>query len=246
MSKENIKKLNELLNEKTVQEKFQNCLGSRAKMFISSITNLYSSDKRLVETNPSLFIKEALKAATLKLPLEKGLGYAYIGIRNKTPRFIIGYKGYIQLALRSKRYKYINADVLYEGQEIVKDQLTGKTKIEGKPKASAKPIAYFAYIETLEGYSKSIVLSKEEIIEHAKRFSAAYDRQDSAWKTDFEAMALKTVLKKCLMTYGLLDVQLESALVFDENEIEEHFESQKMVDLDFPTEDVIQEDKKQQ
>ncbi len=136
-------------------------------------------------SSTTLVVKEALKAAVLRLPINKALGQAFIIAYNNTvtlpdgskckqyePTFQIGYKGLYQLAMRTGQYRIINADVVYEGELKKKSKLTGEIDLDGDRK-SETVIGYFAYIELLNGYHKALYMSVEEIAIHAKRYSKA-------------------------------------------------------------------------
>lgn len=219
-----IQKLKSVLNAESVQEQFRNALKENADSFVASIIDLYSSDKTLQECNPNQVIVEALKAATLKLPINKQLGFAYIvPYKSKgaaIPQFQLGYKGYIQLAMRTGQYKYLNTGVIYEGMEVKRDILTGQFEFTGEP-TSEKAIGYFAYMELLNGFSKTLYMTKDEIIKHAKRYSKSFNYNSSAWQTNFDEMALKTTIRLLLSKYGILSVDMISALTSDSNDDKE-------------------------
>jgi len=216
-------KLKHILNTDSVQAQFQNALKENAGAFIASIIDLYGSDKYLQECDPNAVIMEALKAATLKLPINKQLGFAYIvPYKQKgvpTPQFQLGYKGYIQLAMRTGQYKFLNAGTVPEGMEVERDILTGQIKFTGEP-TSDKIQGYFAHMELLNGFSKTVYMTKKEVEAHAKRYSASYNRSSSAWKTNFDEMAMKTVTRRLLSKYGILSTDMISALTSDQDDIE--------------------------
>lgn len=177
--------LNDLLNNRAMRKQFDNALGAGAPTFIAGILELFSSDSKLQLCDPTLVIKEALKAAVLRLPINKALGQAFIIAYNNTvkdehgnkrkqyePAFQIGYKGLYQLAMRTGQYRIINADVVYEGELKNKSKLTGEIDLDGEKK-SETVIGYFAYIELLNGYHKAIYMSVEDVAKHAKRYSKA-------------------------------------------------------------------------
>lgn len=120
-------------------------------------------------------------------------------------------KGVIQLAQRTGLYRYINADAVYEGETVKYDRVTGMLEIAGEA-TSETPVGYFAYFELLNGYRKSVYWSKQKVEAHARKYSKAWSRQDSPWHTQFDAMALKTVLKNILSKYGILSIELASTL----------------------------------
>jgi recombination protein RecT len=217
-----VQKLRVTLSAESVKEQFRNALQENAGAFIASIIDLYNSDSYLQQCDPNLVVMEALKAATLKLPINKQLGFAYIvPYRNNKgqmiPQFQLGYKGYIQLAMRTGQYKNLNAGVVYEGIKVHKDLLTGEIHFTGEP-TSDKPQGYFAYMELINGFKKTVYMTHAEMVAHAKRYSKSYHSDNSAWKTNFEEMALKTVLRRLLSKYGMLSTEMITALESDKDE----------------------------
>jgi len=214
-----MQKLKALLNVESVKAQFQNALKENAGAFIASIIDLYGSDKYLQQCDPNAVIMEALKAATLKLPINKQLGFAYIVPYKGVPQFQLGYKGYIQLAMRTGQYRHLNAGVIYEGIEVHRNILTGEITFSGEP-TSEKVQGYFAYMELLNGFSKTAYMTKEEVIKHAQCYSKSYNAQNSAWKTNFDEMAMKTVMRRLLSKYGILSTDMISALTADRDDVE--------------------------
>lgn len=251
-----IESLKQTLSMQSVKEQFANALADGAPLFVASLIDVYGSDTNLQRCNPALVIREALKAATLKLPINKNLGLAFIipykesrkdpaGNWSKVdvPQFQIGYRGFIQLAIRSGQYRYLNADCIYEGEEVHRDRLTGETTIQGT-KTSGNVIGYFSFFETLNGFRKCLCWTREEVAAHAKRFSKSYEGKSSPWQTDFDAMAIKTVLKALLSKYGMLSIDMIRAMGDDdydrkqqaaEAEIDEHA-NQQVVDAEWQEE----------
>lgn len=202
--------LRKTLMNPDVKRQFENALKDNAQLFMASIMDLVSSDRYLQECNPNDIAREALKAAVLKLPLNKQLGFAYIvpfkekGVAK--PTFIIGYKGLLQLAIRTGQYKHINAGAVYEGETVKRDKITGEATISGEPK-SDKVVGYFAYIELVNGFKKLLYKTKAEITEFAKKYSKSYNSQYSPWKSDFDKMAMKTLLRELIGIYGIKSVE---------------------------------------
>lgn len=207
-------KLKAVLNNETMQQSFKNILAENAGAFMASIIELYQSDSALQRCDPNKVILEALKAATLKLPITKALGFAYIIPYGNVPQFQLGFRGLVQLAQRSGQYRYINADAVYEGEKVIYDRITGMLKIEGEA-TSDKPIGYFAYFQLLNGFEKCVYWTREKVEAHAKRYSKAWSKSDSPWHTSFDAMALKTVLKSIISKYGIMSVEFVNALSND-------------------------------
>jgi recombination protein RecT len=227
------------LNADSVQEQFKNALKENAGAFTASVIDLYGSDKYLQQCNPNQVIMECLKAATLKLPINKQLGFAYIvPYKNKgvmIPQFQLGYKGYVQLAMRTGQYKHLNAGVIYEGVDITRNILTGEIEFSGEP-TSDKPQGYFAHLEMLNGFTKTVYMTKEEVLAHAKRYSKSFGHQNSAWKTNFDEMAQKTVIRKLLSKYGYLSTDMVSALSSDAEDIDEEIRqeaNQEIIDVEY-------------
>lgn len=202
-----------VLANETMKRNFENILKENAGAFMASIIELYQSDNYLQKCDPNKVVLEALKAATLKLPINKSLGFAYIIPYGTTPTMQLGYKGIIQLAQRSGQYRFINAGEVYEGEEVHYNRITGMLEIGGEAK-SENIIGYFAYFQLVNGFEKAVYWSKEKVLAHAKRFSQAYKsgKKDSPWFTNFDAMALKTVLKSIISKYGPMSVELADVI----------------------------------
>ena len=207
--------LKSILKAPSVEEQFQNTLKENSGAFIASIIDLYNGDQYLQQCEPKQVVMEALKAATLKLPINKALGFAYL-VPYKTKSGMIatcqiGYKGYIQLAMRTGKYRIINADLVYEGELRTVDKLTGEIDFTGE-RQSDKVVGYFAHIEMVNGFAKTLFMTREEIITHAKKYSKSYGYATSAWQTEFDAMAKKTVIRNLLSHYGYLSVEMVGAI----------------------------------
>jgi recombination protein RecT len=210
--------LKNILKAPSVDEQFRNALQENSGTFVASVIDLFNGDKTLQDCDPKQLVMEALKAATLKLPINKALGFAWLvpykSKQGVIATFQIGYKGYIQLAMRTGKYRIINADMVYQGELRTVNKLTGEIDFSGK-KQSDRVEGYFAYIELLNGFSKTLYMSKENIIAHAKKYSKSYDYSASAWQTDFDAMATKTVIRNLLSHYGYLSVEMMGAIESD-------------------------------
>lgn len=214
-----VDQLKSLLNGE-LRGMFYNALEKNSRAFMVSLIDLYNGDSYLQGCDPREVAMEALKAATLNLPINKPLGYAYIvPFKDKgvlRPNFIIGYKGLIQMAQRSGKYKALNAGNIYEGMEIKQNYLKGTFEITGAP-LSNKIIGYFGYFELLNGYEKALYMTKEEVKEYAERYSKSYGSAYSPWKNQFDDMAQKTVLRRLLTKYGVLTTEFEKIEQLDED-----------------------------
>jgi recombination protein RecT len=232
--------MSSLLNVDSVKEKFQEALAENSGAFITSLLDLYTHDSKLQECKPNAVISTALTAATLKLPINKSLGFAWIIPRNKNiktvsppkkkggreivkwvkelqPHFQLGYKGYVQLAMRTGEYRNINAGPVYEGEFKQIDRLSGVIDMSGEKKSDTI-IGYFAYFKMLNGFEKTVFATNEEVVDHARKFSwqgKEKPLKDSAWDTDFDAMAQKTLLTELLSKWGMLSIEMVTAMTRD-------------------------------
>lgn len=233
-----------ILNAPSVQEQFRNALNENSGSFVASVIDLYNNDSKLQSCQPKAVVMEALKAAVLKLPINKSLGFAYIVPYKNVPQFQMGYKGYIQMAMRTGQYRFINADLVYEGELQKVNKLTGEIDFSGKA-TSGKVVGYFAYIELLNGFSKTLYMEKERVEAHGKKYSPSFSYPSSAWQTDFDAMALKTVLRNLLSKYGYLSVEMMSAFDNDKevdgsDEIKDNA-NRKVIDIEPEPEEITEQ-----
>ncbi|SHH54409.1 recombination protein RecT [Caloranaerobacter azorensis DSM 13643] len=196
-----------LLNNEAIKKRFEEILKQRAPQYMSSIINLVNSDTNLQKCDPMSIIASCMVPATLDLPVDKNLGYAWIVPYGNKATFIMGYKGYIQLALRTGQYKAINVIEVHEGELISWNPLTEELVIDFEQKKSDAIIGYAGYFELLNGFKKSVYWSKEQIEKHRKKFS----KSDYGWKNDYDAMAKKTVLRNMLSKWGILSVEMQKA-----------------------------------
>jgi recombination protein RecT len=206
-----------ILNNQTIRAQLKNSLKENAGAFMSSMIDLYSSDTTLQNCDPEKVALECIKAASLKLPINKALGFAYVVPYKGVPTFTIGYKGLIQLAMRTGQYRTINADAVYEGEFVGGDKLTGEIDLSGE-RTSDKVIGYFAYIQLINGFEKTLYMSKAEVEEWAKKYSPSYKSDYSPWHTEFDKMACKTAIRRLIGTYGAMSMEMQN--VISEDDIE--------------------------
>ena len=212
-----VQTLKGLLASPTLKKRFEEILDKRAPQFMTSIVNLYSSEKTLQKCDPMSVISSAMVAATLDLPIDKNLGYAWIVPYGNHAQFQLGYKGYIQLALRTGQYRAINVIEVYEGQLKKWNPLTEELELDFEAKVSDVVIGYAGFFELINGFRKTVYWTKEQIEAHRKRFS----KSDFGWKNDYDAMAKKTVLKAMLSKWGILSIEMQNAFNEDEKEVRE-------------------------
>ncbi|MCY9197330.1 recombinase RecT [Bacillus atrophaeus] len=205
-----------LLSSPAVMNRFEEVLGKRASQFTASILSLYNSENTLQKAEPMSVISSAMVAATLDLPVDKNLGYAWIVPYKGRAQFQLGYKGYIQLALRTGQYKSINCIPVHEGELQKWNPLTEEIDIDFEKRESDSVIGYAAYFELLNGFRKTVYWTKAQVEKHKKKFS----KSDFGWDKDWDAMALKTVLKSMLSKWGILSVEMQKAVIEDNEERE--------------------------
>jgi recombination protein RecT len=210
-------KLSTLLAMPGYKSRFNEVLGLRSAQFISSIIQVGNSLGD--DCEPVSIISGAMIAATLDLPINKNLGYAWLvpfrerGV--KRAQFQMGYRGYIQLALRSGKYHRMNAGPVNKeclgGYNHIGERIVDFTKFDPYAEAAA----YFFGFEMVNGFTKLAVWSKEDVKAHAERYSQSYKRGDGPWKTHFDEMATKTVIANELRQWGLLSIEMQKAMESD-------------------------------
>lgn len=215
-----------LLNTPTMNKKFEQVLGKKAPQFMSSLLNIYNGDTAIRTAEPMSIISSALVAATLDLPIDKNLGYAWIvpfydsKKGHKAAQFQLGYKGYIQLALRTGQYKGINVIPVKEGELLKWNRLTEEIDLDLDAATSEKVIGYCGYFKLINGFEKTVYWTRDQIEEHRIKHNKAKDKKslNNVWKSDYDAMAMKTVLRNMLGKWGILSVEMQTAVMEDEKE----------------------------
>jgi recombination protein RecT len=223
-----------LFGRDEVRNKFQEMLGKRAPSFITSVLQIVASNQLLANAEPNSIYHSAAVAATLDLPLNNALGFAYIvpynqkddkGVYRQVAQFQIGYKGLKQLALRSGQFKIMNATDVRQGEIVKHDRLTGEMQfkwIEDENERDKLPIIGFvSYFELLNGYTQTFYMTVKKIEKHAKRFSKTYQKGFGLWKDDFESMAMKTVTKLNLGKNAPLSIEMQKAIIFDQSVVKD-------------------------
>lgn len=217
-----------LFEQENIQAKFQKMMGKKAQGFITSVLQIVASNKNLAEADPYSVYHAAAVAATLDLPLNNNLGFAYIvpynerqkdGSYKQVAQFQMGYKGFIQLAQRSGLFKTISAAPIYEGQLVEENPLTGFV-FDFTKKKSDLIIGYAAYFSLINGFEKTFFMKTEELKKHGLKYSKTYANQKtrafSRWEIDFDAMASKTVIKLLLAKFAPLSIEMQKAVITDQ------------------------------
>lgn len=230
-----------LMDSPAVKKRFEEVLCERAPQYMSSIVNLVNSDTNLKKCEPMSVIASCMVAATMDLPVDKNLGYAWVVQYGTKAQFQMGYKGYIQLALRTGQYKAINVVEIREGELINWNPLSEEVEIDFTQRKSDKVIGYAGYFKLLNGFEKTVYWSKEEVESHAKKFSKTYSFKNGVWQTDFDSMAKKTVLRNLLSKWGILSIEMQKAYSADNNTIKDSILKEDNVEIDFETGEVIED-----
>lgn len=221
--------LKALMNTPTMKKKFEEVLHDNANGFMANVMTLVSNDSYLADSEPMSIMSGALTAATLNLGLDKNLGYAYLvpfnsrnkqtGKREKKAQFVLGYKGYIQLAQRSGQYRALNVIEVYEGELKSWNRLTEEFDFDPEGRKSEEVIGYVGYFELLNGFKKTVYWTKQEIEAHRISNSKDKDKtkKSGVWASDYDAMARKTVLRNMLSKWGILSIEMQKATIADEH-----------------------------
>lgn len=202
---------------KQALNRVQQMLGDerKANAFLQSVISTVGNNDLLQKATPQSVMQSALVAASLDLPVQPELGFAYIVPYKGQAAFQLGYKGLIQLCQRSGQYRTISAAPIYEGQIESENPLTGyRFNFDVRP--SGKPVGYAAYFELVNGFQKTLYMSAGQLEDHAQKYSQSYKRGFGVWKDNFEAMAKKTVLKLLLKTYGPMSTEMQKAVLNDQ------------------------------
>ena len=223
--------LTSYLTQEAVKNQINNVIGGEnGQRFISSIVSAVNNNHQLAECTNQSILSGALLGESLKLSPSPQLGQYYLvpfndKQRGKVAQFQLGYKGYIQLAIRSGQYKKLNVLAIKEGELIKFNPLTEEIDvnlIENEDEREKVPtIGYYAMFEYVNGFRKAIYWSKTRMENHAKKYSAGYSRdlqhgtQYTFWSKDFDSMAYKTMLRQLISKWGIMSIDIQNALESD-------------------------------
>jgi|GEM_PF-197896 len=261
-----MKSLSTFLNSDSIKNKFTEILGQKAIGFISSLLTVVNSNNKLKSADQSSIYTAALMAASLDLPINQNLGFAYIvpynakinGAYVQVAQFQLGYKGFIQLAQRSGQYKTINSSDVREGEITNHNRMTGDLDFQWiqdpNERLTKKIIGYLSYFELNNGFRKTFYMTIEELEAHAKKYSQTYKQYGTGlWKDEFPGMAMKTVTKLNLSKNGPLSIEMQKAVLADQSVIKSDsfvdepetldIEPEYIDNQDQPKEDVVADKK---
>ena len=217
--------LSAYLTSDAVRKRINDVVGGKdGQRFISSIVSAVNANESLKECTPQSIFSAALLGESLKLSPSPQLGQYYLVPFNgkekgKNAQFQLGYKGYIQLAIRSGQYKKLNVLAIKEGELVRFDPLTEEIEVnlieDEEVREEAKTTGYYAMFEYTNGFRKAIYWSKKKMEAHAKKYSKSYCKSSSVWQTNFDAMAYKTMLRQLISKWGIMSIDMVSALDAD-------------------------------
>jgi recombination protein RecT len=210
------KPLGELLRRDDIQLRFKEVMGNKAGAFMSSILSAVNQNPNLKICEPMSVISSAMIAAVMDLPINQSLGFAHLVPYKNRAQFQMGWRGYVQLAIRTGQYKTIHTTEIYDGELLSYNRITGDIETDQDEKLSDKIIGYLAFFKLIGGFEKYLYMTVEEVEKHGKRYSRSYSSPEGKWKLDFDAMAKKTVLKMLLSKYGILSVDMQKAIIADQ------------------------------
>lgn len=200
-----------------VKAKFSELLGKKSTGFITSVMQVVSNNTLLLKADMNSIYQAAAMAATLDLPINNSLGHAWIVPYGNKAQFQIGWKGFVQLAQRTGQYRNINVCAVYENQFKSWNELTEDLNGAFTERGTGAIVGYVAYFSLLNGFEKTNFWYKDKVEAHGRKYSKSFG--NGPWKDNFDAMAMKTVLKSTLSKWGPLSIELQHALLADQSTI---------------------------
>ena len=228
-AKQSKPKFSVMIQSDAYKNLINNTLGDpkRAAGFITAITSAVATNPALQECEPVTILSAGLLGETLQLSPSPQLGQYYLvpfndrKLGRKVAQFQLGYKGYIQLAIRSGQYKKLNAMAIKEGELIRYDPLNEEIEVQliedDAEREAAPTIGYYAMFEYLNGFRKVIYWSKEKMESHALQYSQGYKAKKgyTFWEKSFDDMAIKTMLRQLISKWGIMSIDFQKAYEAD-------------------------------
>jgi recombination protein RecT len=233
---QNLQAIKHFFESDNMKNRITELMGKQANTFIASVLQIVSSNADFSKVDKISIYNAAMMAATLQLPINKSLGYAWIIPYNEkykdeqgtwqtksVAQFQIGYKGFVQLAIRSNQYKNIGATEVYASQfnsfDTLTEELDADFSIE--PEEGEEVIGYAFRFKLHNGFEKTMFWTKKKAQKHMEKFSKSHDSSKSPWKTNFDGMALKSLVKAGLSKWGILSIDMQKAIEVDQSVIAE-------------------------
>lgn len=248
------------LTQSAVKEQINKVIGGKdGQRFISSIISAVQVNKQLQECTNSSILSAALLGESLKLSPSPQLGHFYMVPYNNTKtgtteaQFQMGYKGLLQLAIRSGYYTKLNVIAIKDGELVKYDPLNEDIEVnlieDEEVREQTPTIGYYAFFEYTNGFRKSLYWSKKKMEAHAKKYSPGFARdiqkgtQYTFWSKDFDAMAYKTMLRQLISKWGIMSIEMQTGILADMSVVREdgsydYVETDNEVVADIPAEAV--------
>lgn len=221
------KSIKAYVSDAKIRQKFEEVLGKKTQGFLASVMQV-ANQPQLKGAVPATVINAAMMAATLDLPINNNLGFAYIvpykrkfkdaqgkWSESLEAQFQMGYKGFIQLAQRSGQFARIAATPVFEGQLISANPLLGY-EFDWTVPNQGEAIGYVAFFKLLNGFTAELYMSTADVKKHAGKYSQSFKYGSGVWKDNFESMALKTVTKLLLSKQAPLSIEMQTAQLADQ------------------------------
>ncbi len=221
------KSIKAYVSDAKIRQKFEEVLGKKTQGFLASVMQV-ANQSQLKGAVPATVINAAMMAATLDLPINNNLGFAYIvpykrkfkdaqgkWSESLEAQFQMGYKGFIQLAQRSGQFARIAATPVFEGQLISANPLLGY-EFDWTIPNQGEAIGYVAFFKLLNGFTAELYMSTADVKKHAGKYSQSFKYGSGVWKDNFESMALKTVTKLLLSKQAPLSIEMQTAQLADQ------------------------------
>ena len=228
MANNNVLALRGYFDNDAVKKNLQAMLGQKAQGFATSVLSVVNNNKLLQNAEPSSIYSSAMVAASLDLPIQPNLGFAAIVPYGKQAQFQIMTKGLLQLAIRSGQYERVTNAIVHKGELVKYDPFTDEYVFDASKRESDEVIGFMAYFRTVGGYEKYFYMTKEEALAHGKKYSKSFS--SGVWTSDPNSMCLKTVLKLLLSKYGILSVEMQRAMKFDQSVVKGDFTQMESVE----------------
>ena len=218
----NIIALRDKLNSEVIQKKFSDMLGKKSAGFLTSVISVAQNNALLAKAEPNSVVLAAGQAAALDLPINPNLGYAAIVPYNDKKsgkclaQFQIMRDGWVELAMRTGQVVAIANECVFDGELVSQNRFTDTYIFDESKKKSDKIIGYMAYIRLVNGFEKTVYWTIEQCKAHGARYSKSFSQDSSLWKTDFDSMAKKTLLKYIIKKYCPKSIEMLNAVVNDQ------------------------------
>lgn len=221
MANSNLVALKGYFENESVRNNLRAMLGQKSQGFATSVLSVVNNNKLLQNADPKSIYSSAMIAASLDMPINPNLGFAAIVPYGKVAQFQIMTRGLVQLAIRSGQYEKITNAVVHEGELVKYDPFKDEYIFDATKRKSDKIVGYMAYFRTVGGFEKYYYMTTEEAMAHGQRYSKSF--KSGVWSSDPHAMGLKTVLKLLLSKFGILSIEMQRAIKFDQGVAKDDF-----------------------